>query len=531
MSFTLKNMLKMPNFKKFMVLAGENGLNRLVTSVTVMDAPDISDWLKGGEILMTTGFIMREDALKFKDLIERIDRANAAALFIKMNRFISELPQEVYDIAEKLNFPLVSMPLNCAFTDVINPVLSVLVNEQSRRLKMSENIHRSFTNLVLNGGDVDQIIGTLSKITGGSAAYLDTKFRQDCISSHSEEFNKQIIIRDIGDIMAKYKSYPIRIGKKNYGYIVYEDNKNIMENFSDIAVEHAGTVLKLSIQRHISNIEIENRHRTEFVQDLILKNFKTESEIANKASLYGWNCERGIYAAVVEIDKFEQIKDQKAAQNELSSLETVKERIFDACDAQVRQSYPMIISAVINDSLIFLIEPEISDFKDFSAQLAKNARGIGEMILRRFGYTITIGVGDYRETALEACESYQEAKSAVKIGKRLNVNDKILFYRQLGIYRLLGSFYNSPEAREFCDLSIGKLKQHDARYGTELFKTLICINDAGWNLKNASGKMFVHYNTMKYRYKKIEEILNTSLENSEERFNISMAIKLMVMNR
>lgn len=519
----------MPDFRDFPVLAGANGLNRLVTSVTVMDAPDISDWLKGGEILLTTGYIMRDDISGFTGLIRNINNVHAAALFIKMKRFISSLPQEVYDIAESLNFPIISMPLNCAFTDVINPVLSRLVSEQERRLKISDNIHRSFTNLVLNGGDTEQIIKTLGEIIEGDTAYLDMKFGKDCISAESPQFQSDIDRRDVAMIMAKYKNYPIRIDKKIYGYIIYSDDKNITENFCDIAVEHAGTVVKLNIQRLVSNLEVESRHRTEFVLDLISGNIKSKEEIASKAALYGWNCEKGISVVVAGIDHYEQMKGRMIRQVDIAALESMKERLFEACSLKIKHVYRHTIFATINDTLVFIIEPPDGNAALFYSSVKTAADELRDIARNQFGFTMTAGVGEYHSSTLNIKQSYQEAKSAIKIGNKLYSIDQTMLYKELGIYRLLGPLSNTEETREFCNSSLGKLKKHDEKYGTDLLGTLICIKESDWNLKSAAAKMFIHYNTIKYRYKKIEEILNMNLEDSEERFIISISLKLMLM--
>ncbi|SHG77844.1 Purine catabolism regulatory protein-like family protein [Thermosyntropha lipolytica DSM 11003] len=63
MQLTVKNMLDM--FADFKVIAGRRGIYRQITTVSVIDAPDIHEWLKGGEFLITTGYIMRDNTLKF----------------------------------------------------------------------------------------------------------------------------------------------------------------------------------------------------------------------------------------------------------------------------------------------------------------------------------------------------------------------------------------------------------------------------------------------------------------------------------
>lgn len=48
----------------------------------------------------------------------------------------------------------------------------------------------------------------------------------------------------------------------------------------------------------------------------------------------------------------------------------------------------------------------------------------------------------------------------------------------------------------------------------------------GRDIKNVSTKLFIHTNTLRYRLKKIEELLGASLEHEETRFNIYAALKV-----
>lgn len=134
MHLTVKNMLDM--FSDFQIIAGGNGINRQVTTVSVMDAPDIHEWLKGGEFLITTGYIMRDNPLKIIDLLNNINHAGAAALGIKLDRFIKTLPAAVIEKSDELGIPLIHIPNKYAFTDVINPVLSRIVNNQRQSFKL-----------------------------------------------------------------------------------------------------------------------------------------------------------------------------------------------------------------------------------------------------------------------------------------------------------------------------------------------------------------------------------------------------------
>ena len=51
----LRDILAMDIFRDFKIIAGKNGSDREVKTVSVMDAPDIYKWMKGGEFLITSG--------------------------------------------------------------------------------------------------------------------------------------------------------------------------------------------------------------------------------------------------------------------------------------------------------------------------------------------------------------------------------------------------------------------------------------------------------------------------------------------
>lgn len=100
------------------VVAGFGGLQRLVGQVGIMDAPDILDWVKPGEFLITTGYALGNDIEAFERLIEGLAKVNCAALGLKTKRFWQEFPESVIDLANRLNFPLIEVPATVSLADI-----------------------------------------------------------------------------------------------------------------------------------------------------------------------------------------------------------------------------------------------------------------------------------------------------------------------------------------------------------------------------------------------------------------------------
>ena len=51
------------------MLTGDVGLDRTISAVTVMDAPDVINWLKGNEFVITSGYSIKDNPLSLETLI------------------------------------------------------------------------------------------------------------------------------------------------------------------------------------------------------------------------------------------------------------------------------------------------------------------------------------------------------------------------------------------------------------------------------------------------------------------------------
>ena len=284
MQLTLRDLLNTDTFQGFYVISGHAGLDHAVSTATVMDAPDIYKWIRGGEILITTGYILQNNLDYFSFLIKKLKEADAAALFIKLGRFFEELPPEVIMLSEHLEFPIVYMPIDLAFTDVINPVLSKLVLTQSEVIRYSDSIHKSFIDIAVHGQGIAEVISACSMFIRENIIYYDSyfgKLYQKDTNFQLDEVNN--------DFLQKYPSFPVNINNRTYGYFIIIAENYIGDEYSDIVIEHAATIVKVEIQKEISNLQIERKYRDQFVQDILFQNIKYIDEIEKRGRIFGWN--------------------------------------------------------------------------------------------------------------------------------------------------------------------------------------------------------------------------------------------------
>src|SRR5690606_23949774 len=109
---TVREVLAAPCLANARILAGESGLDRIVQRLNVMEVPDILPWVKPYELLLTTGYPLRDDPDALVALLGDLDDRGLAALAIKLHRYLDEVPPRVLEEADRRGFPVIEFPID-----------------------------------------------------------------------------------------------------------------------------------------------------------------------------------------------------------------------------------------------------------------------------------------------------------------------------------------------------------------------------------------------------------------------------------
>ncbi len=533
---TVGDLLEMPALSELKLVAGKTGLHRIISTVTVIDAPDGVIWCKGGEFVITSGFALKDGNHLIMTLIQQLVACKASGLGIKTERYIKSIPPEVLEFAEQKNFPIIFVPNRYAFCDIINPVLSLIVNRQSALLMQASKIHKTFQEMAVNSSSIPEILKTLSSLLNCSAAFVDIHFRNCYYSDQESSLAKRIMGLRFEDLMQEvfpqYNYYVVKNKSENFGYLLMEPlgGGEIDEPVAQTAIEYAAVVLILRMQTRISNQHIEEKYRDAFLEDLLLNNVKTESEIHNRAQLYGWNFKSGGVVVVIDINNIKKyyLKSLDAQTNQ--RLEGFTQSIYAVSIQCMLDAFPDAKYYKQSDTVAFIISARESDRDAVYDRLENVFDAVRRKLADRVSFTITMGVGEYMKNIRDIHLSYEQARTAINLGYQLEMFDCALFYSRLGVYRLLATTAHTPESEDFFVRYVKPLMDYDAKNHTNLLDTLGMVIKYGWNLKEASGALFVHYNTVKYRFFKICELLGLDLRDHEGRLAVEIALKMYMIN-
>ena len=128
-------------------------------------------------------------------------------------------------------------------------------------------------------------------------------------------------------------------------------------------------------------------------------------------------------------------------------------------------------------------------------------------------------------------QSYQEAKSLIP-KKDLLPNPshkKVLSASSMGIYKFMFHSDNQGEILDYCNEKLDKLEQYDHANGTNLQDTLLSYYMNGFNTVKTSEALFIHRNSLLYRLKKIEELLDMELTDYMEYLDLINCILVKKM--
>lgn len=135
-----------------------------------------------------------------------------------------------------------------------------------------------------------------------------------------------------------------------------------------------------------------------------------------------------------------------------------------------------------------------------------------------------IGISSLVQSISSLHTAYKEACDAKLVS--IKNNDFMVYYDDIGIDKLLLNITDNKILNKLYDKYLGAIHDYDKIHNTGYEDILeIYIKNNG-SIQAVSKETYTHRNTINYRIKKIKDILNSELNNSEEIFNLMLAFHI-----
>ena len=145
------------------------------------------------------------------------------------------------------------------------------------------------------------------------------------------------------------------------------------------------------------------------------------------------------------------------------------------------------------------------------------------------GETITMGCGKLTKSVRCVCKSYHQALSIQKLQENSKIDPSLVFYSDMGIYKLLIGIEDKEIMIEYYDKTIRPLLDYDKKNDSDLAVVLRCYLNHNGSVKGTADELYVHRNTINYKLNKISEILDMDLSQLDIRLQLSVGFMLQDM--
>ncbi len=533
---TVEDILDIPGLN-LKLLAGGKSVSNPVRWVHIAEVRDPAKWLKGGELLLSTGMGIGHSAEDQATFLSSVIDANLAGLGFGTGFSYKKVPQAMIDMAEEQDFPIFEVPYSVPFIAITEAVSSKIVNEQYALLQRSLAVHEKLTKIVLEERGLDSIITTLSTLVGCSAVLFDFHGLVLCEASYRRQLTSEMIAglwHQISERRANRQNfsigldgnpttvqvYPIVASHRIGAFLAVVKDTGEFSDYDRIILHHVVTVTALELVKKKAVAETEKRLAGDFFDELIASDLY-EEEIARRLSFFGLDPEGQHMIALVDIDEFKAFTSGDGEREE-TVIQDVKERLHWAVDEFLARRDVLFISASRSDSVVVLVQLGGVRATDVIGLAADLQRAVEAMLPE---ITVSIGLGRPHKSLVDLRQSYYEALYAIRIRKLKGNRAVIASFDDLGSYGLLLGLQDTLSLEVFYDSVLGKLHEYDEQSSSDLVKSLACFLEANGHWGEASERLYVHRHTLRYRMKRVEEITGRDLSSSQDRMEFWLALK------
>ena len=546
MDYTVKELLTLPEFQNAQYIGTKQSLAKNIKGITIIDSPDISLWLNGGEAILTSFFPMRNlSDQEMKEWMHQLADKKISALIVKVRKELDNIPKPVSDVCKDRNIPIIILPKEIPFIDIIYKVTRKIFNQDVEKLEYFREIHHRFTELSIRNVSDEVIIEALESLIGNPVTIYNELFKVIATTDQevelfyeSDKFQKQentqntifpiyrrfVIYPKLQDRECEQIMIPITTVNQTKVMLVISAIHSGFSDFDFIAIENAATALSLNLAKKIAISEVEKKYKNEIIDDLLSGNIKDEDGIAERAENINFDL-NSRSAVVVFTLEFTGKKATSVSRERYYNI-LINNIDYYLKNAIVRERFNQVI----------VIWPIHSGQSNKKKEMDNIKRTLGHVIYKFESAVkdakVYTGIGSIADTVRDLPKSHKEAQEVLDVNALAYVQNQILSFEELGIYRLLYQFkHDNNRLKEFIPASLQRLLDYNKTNREQLIETLEMYLQCQQNVSRSADRLFVHYKTVSYRLDRIKEITQMDYEDANEMLSVQVGLKILEILR
>ena len=493
------------------VLAGNRGLNNKISGVTVLEMSDLNEEgssllnLKQGEIVITSCNDIKENVEKQIQLIYALKQKKIAGIVLfYLGYVIKNLDIRVIELCDKLDLPLICPPNDSkiSYASVMNDIMGLLMRKSEYESKKERLILKGIMELNQKQKSFSEGMKFLSDSYDITLMLLENSMEE--IFSYGSDIVQMRNLLKNQDLVNNRKD--------NIFFFIDDENrcvwKKIWHNntylwlgmFSRIKQSHNMSFILQSFEMIIDiwDRDILHKSQHELILSILSDDKSRAFAVAEKQKI---DLEKAVGIICIERQGvFEKEKDIKIL---IDSI--IKQEGFLVVYTEVQQKFVYLLFGCEENKFLY-VKDSIENISDFPYRtIIATIYGKEDLFL-------------FLPKVIEVFSDLKEIKNS-RIYDRSEIQS--VLQMQFLLHSPMRILYQSMQNR---------LDIYDKKNKSNLKKMIVdCCLEYKMNLKEMAKVQFIHYNTVQYRMKKIEELLQINLKKPSDMTTLYMLALFMKM--
>ncbi|WP_162463278.1 PucR family transcriptional regulator [Paenibacillus psychroresistens] len=521
MNITIEEALTIYPLSEGKLVAGAQGASRVISSLNLMDAPDIANWMKEGELLLTTGYAIKDSPDQFVKLLQSLNDRQSSGLGIKLGRYWKEIPQLVLDEANRLHFPLIELPFEFTFSEQITALFQSQFERNTKKLNDVLEMQKKLVDFAMQADEHTNYFDKISNILKHPIAVIGTNGK--LLYNVSDIAEAELLNQWPWNLDYKLSrlnnrfSYRIPLLKNGicHGFFIVMPT-NLADINAEEGIFHQAAVI---LSFHLESIQNQESTIASYrLGNTIERYFQGKTslvDVYSQAKSIGSHTWSSSY--VCSLSTFSSTLTDNEAKK--SFIRSIQRELLDYPKLAAIESYHFFVFDKLV-SLFAITENETKEMgymEQISESFAKLLNTLSVEALKMY-------VSKIKRSAEELMSGYEECLEAQRINATLTSDSSVIFFADLEFIYLLRHIPQEVMS-SYCDYFLYPLLQKDEDYITEMLRTLEAYFASNGQINDAAKELYIHRNTVLYRLEKIGEILHIDLKNT----NHLLQLKLVLM--
>ncbi|WLW57429.1 PucR family transcriptional regulator [Streptomyces sp. YU58] len=519
-ALTVADVLALPVLAKGQpqVVTGVPQLDRPVRWVHITELTDPASFLKGGELVLTTGMPLPQDGAGVRRYVDELADVGAAALVIELVRRYHRPPDALVDACRLRGLPLVTLAKDVNFLEVTQVVHALLLGNQAEAMRRTQRIHEAFTALTLRGAGPEDVVRAAAEMCGRTVV-LENLVHQALICEPSGSTVEEALTdweersratgadgRTTARGPAEWLTAPVEYQGERWGRVVMLPARadGPAPGPEDVTVLER-TAMALTVARLIHPTPWERTAHRSALRDLVEQRHRSAEDARARCTALGLPADRDRFvAALVEL--------RTAGEGTEPEAGLFRELRAVGVSALVGELAPGRLGVLLALRPAQPWRPVVERLCGLALRLDPRA-------------VVTVGseVTDLSDTARSFREAARVAE-ATPPGQPLPADRSFHELSDVGLPRLLYALREDTRIQEYAEHQLGRLIDHDTQHGTDLLTTLRHYLDAAGNKTTAARRGGLSRETMYQRLRVVERLLDRDLESGAQRTELHVAL-------